>query len=388
MVVVSPLFPPARGGLADHTHRLARSLAQHRPVRVLTTRGASPEPNIEVFDPITNWHRLSELETALDDCPAESPILWQYVPHMYGRGGINIALLRQLRRFQRRGRHQILIAHEIKAPLHWKPSRLIYALWHRFAWQSIRQSIPIIGISTEAWLQSWPSDWDHTKNDFFVLPSPSNVSLVQTRPDHRRVWREKLGLKSNAPVLGYFGTWGASKQPEWIFAAWRHARATGIPAVLVLLGGDPPQNISEDERPFFRSLGYIPEVEVSLALQAFDLLLLPFEDGVSERRTSFTAGLSHGTPILTTVGHGTGTTLRSARFIASIPVNSPSDYPLEAVRLLGDPNRLSKLASDSIQAYHQSFSWEIVTKRLLKRLRSRPPNPGMEEMETSGHQDR
>lgn len=205
---------------------------------------------------------------------------------------------------------------------------------------------------------------------------PINVSLVQTRPDHRRVWREKLGLKSNAPVLGYFGTWGASKQPEWIFAAWRHARATGIPAVLVLLGGDPPQNISEDERPFFRSLGYIPEVEVSLALQAFDLLLLPFEDGVSERRTSFTAGLSHGTPILTTVGHGTGTTLRSARFIASVPVNSPSDYPLEAVRLLGDPNRLSKLASDSIQAYHQSFSWEIVTKRLLKRLGSRPQTPG------------
>jgi glycosyltransferase involved in cell wall biosynthesis len=362
-------MPPATGGLADHTSNLAAALAEHRDVRVLTSTGASPDTRFEVKAEVSDWHDAAEVEAAVHACAPGAALLWQYVPHMYGRGGVNRAVPTLVERFRRQGRRQVLIAHEIMAPLHWKPHWLAYALWHRLAWRRLRRSVDAVGVSTEGWISHWRSHWaDVPGGDVFLLPSPSNFPLVTVPPDHRTLWRTELGLSPQTKVLAYFGTLNAAKQPDWVFAAWRAARSAGIPTALAVIGGKPSPVLTPEEEPFYRPLGFLDAGAVSRALQAVDLLLLPFSDGVAERRTTVTAGLAHGTPILTTVGPSTGETLRAARFLRSVEAADPGAFQREAVRLLASEPELEGISSLAQEAYHEAYSWQVVARRLVARL--------------------
>jgi len=367
-VIVSPLLPPLRGGLADHTAHLARTLSKHRHVHVLTSPGATASPAFDVVDRISDWQDGRALEKALEGFPADSVLLWQYVPHMYGRGGVNLALAPLIGRLHRRGRRQVVIAHEIRAPLHWKPHWLFYALFHRLAWKRIRRSAQAIAISTEAWLERGRKSWSDSPAEFFVLPSPSNFPVVPMPADHRDQWRASLGLSPDTAVLAYFGTLSATKQPGWVFESWRAANRSGRRTALVVIGGKPTPHLAAGEDRLYRPLGYLDESSVSQALQAIDLLLLPFDDGVSERRTTITAGLAHGTPILTTTGISTGNSLRSARFLATVSAGDPLPYQAAAVRLLNDPTTRAAMSSLAVDAYHRDYSWEVVAERLMRRI--------------------
>jgi len=369
LVIVSPLLPPLRGGLADHTRRLAETLAAHLPVHVLTSAGAAKNPAFEVVDQVTDWHDRRALESALGHFPQDSVFLWQYVPHMYGRGGVNFAIAPLISRLHCQGRRQVLIAHEIKAPLHWKPHWMFYALCHRLAWRQIRRAVPAIGISSEGWLESGRVGRNDPTTDFFVLPSPSNFPVVPVPDRHPDQWRAELGLAPDTAVVGYFGTLGAGKQPDWIFDTWRAANRSGIRTALAVIGGKPTVPVTPEEQALYRPLGYLDEPAVSRALQALDLLLLPFEDGVAERRTTITAGLAHGVPILTTLGSSTGSTLRAARFFAAASATDPQAFQAEAVRLLRDPAARARLSAAAVDAYARDFSWDVVARRLLARIR-------------------
>ena len=369
MVILSPLLPPARGGLADHTHHLAATLARHREVHVVTSPGANASDTFRIHSGITDWRDAGAVRKAVESIPGSPTLLWQYVPHMYGRGGVNLAVPSLVEGFRRSGRRQVVIAHEIQAPLHWKPHWMAYAIWHRIAWKRIRRCADAVGVSTEAWIERWRDSWtDIPGRDVFLVPSPSNFPVVPQPDDHRARWRASLGLGPEVRVLAYFGTLSAAKQPDWVFAAWRSARAAGIPTALAVIGGRPEPKLEPGESDFYRPLGFLDADQVSGALQAIDLLLLPFEDGVSERRTTITAGLAHGTPILTTRGHGTGSTLRSADFLRSTPAGDPTAFRDEAARLLAEPDRLRELSTKARQAYAEAYSWDVVASRLLRRL--------------------
>ncbi|KAB2660092.1 MAG: glycosyltransferase [Verrucomicrobia bacterium] len=99
-------------------------------------------------------------------------------------------------------------------------------------------------------------------------------------------------------------------------------------------------------------------------LQAVDLLLLPFEDGASERRGSLMAGLAHGVAVVTTTGHNTGTTLRDADFVAHTPVTSPVAFRENVIRWLGDPAGCRELGRRGCEVYRRDYDWPVVVGRI------------------------
>ena len=364
MLIVSPDFPPARGGVADHTLRLAQMLAARGPVAVLTSAGNASHQPFPVHGRVRDWSDWQALGDSIESLASNRPVLWQYVPHMYGRGGVNSGLGQVMRRLHERGQRQWVIAHEIAAPLAVAPHQLWYALNHRRQWRQILATADAVGISTEAWLDDWRNREPQRAGKLFLLPSPATIPLVSVPGDHGREWRRAQGLPADCRVLAYFGSLSASKQFDWVLAAWGRAQVPGSPVALVLAGGDARAGIPDALRSFFRPLGYQAPEDVSRLLQAADVLALPFVDGVSERRTSFMAGLSHGCAVATTLGLNTGPTLRQADFFAANEANDQEGFVASVSTLLSDAARRQKLAAAARAAYVARYDWPHVIASL------------------------
>ncbi len=350
------------GGLPDHTDRLADALSSHFDVTVLTSVGADTARPFAVRAMVSDWRDAAAVLRAVEGF--RGVILWQYVPHMYGRGGVNLALPRVMRSLARQGRRQVAIVHEIAAPFSLWPHRAAYALAHRVMWSAVWRHADALGISTAGWLQRLRLRPDH-RDRLFLAPSPSNVPVVPCPADHAASWRNAAGIAGAKRVLGFFGSTGAGKGFPLVLGCWRAARRLEPSTALVVIGDRPapPRGVNSG----FLALGHVDAAEASRALQAIDLMVLPFADGVSERRSSFMAGLAHGRAILTTLGPATGAELRDANFFAGAPGRAES---LEALttRLLADEARLLQLGEAARRAYATRYDWPRLAAILAGRI--------------------
>lgn len=352
------------GGLADHTLLLAQRLAASRRVHVLTSVGAEKQVGVDVSATVGRWSDFGDLLRQFDALPREAAIIWQYVPHMYGRGGINSSLPTVMGALRAAGRHQIVVIHEMMAPLSWRP-RFLWCAWnHRLQWRRIRAVADRLALSTERWIEQWSAREPGLAPKFSLLPSPSNISCVTVSDHHREDWRRRLGWTSEMRVMAYFGSVAAGKKIEWVYRAWEAAESELGPTALVIAGRQRDLIRPESSQRHYRVLGHLPDVEIAGLLRAVDVLVLPFMDGVSERRSSFMASLEAGVPVATTVGFNTGRTLRGADYLAAAAEDDLKGYCDVVVRLLGDEARRRDLGARGQTAYRKCYSWEVVTRRL------------------------
>lgn len=365
LLLISPLFPPARGGLADHTKLLAQKLAATFSVKVLTAPGADADCNYQII-PFERWHRRDEMMKAINDagCPA---LLWQYVPHMYGRGGVNFAVPNTIRACAGK-RRQIVLAHEVAAPLSPWPHRAAYAWSHRLQWQVIARHANVIGLSTEAWLGRWLSKHGAVAEKSVLIPSPSNIPVEPVEADHRAEWRRRCRWPEGTRIILYFGSISKPKQFPWIVEAWRAAREKG-PTALIVIGDQIEIETTVEERRFLTIHSFLPGSDVSRAIQAADVLALPFVDGASERRGSLMAGLSHGVAVVTTIGPATGPTLNKSDAFAAVACDRQDLFVAKVVELLNDPLHREGLSQRARATYERCYSWPQVIGRLEPLLR-------------------
>jgi glycosyltransferase involved in cell wall biosynthesis len=317
---------------------------------------------------VDRWHNRAAVLSAIERHAPAGALLWQYVPHMYGRGGVNLGIPRVLRNLRRCGRRQVVLVHEIAAPLSVWPHRCAYALAQRLMWRGVWKHADALGISTGGWLEKLqkihPGD-----PRLFLAPSPSNLDVQPVESGHAERWRARHGLQSARYVLGYFGSIGSGKQFEWVLTAWREARRRETRTGMVVIGAKP--DVAGDEARLFRALGYLQPSAASEALQALDLLVLPFLDGASERRSSFMAGLAHGIPVLTTFGPATGRDLRGGGFCRGVSGGHAS-FVAEAMAWLGDePSRL-ETGRRAREVYQSRYDWPCLAAILAGRLTGGP----------------
>jgi glycosyltransferase involved in cell wall biosynthesis len=360
LLLISPLFPPARGGLADHTKLLAQKLAPTHRVKVLTAPGSDSDFSYNIL-PFDKWHQRGALLDAVN-ATGNCPILWQYIPNVYGGGGVNFTVPNAIRSLSRK-RRQITLAHEVAAPLSAWPHRAVYTWAHHLQWQVIARNADAIGLSTEAWLERWLAKHQNAAGKSVLVPSPSNIPIEPVAENHRAEWRKRSRWPDDTRVIVYFGSISPTKQIPWVLDAWRAARAQR-PTALMAIGDHLEVETSGEERRFLSVHSFLASGDVSRALQAADVLALPFSDGVSERRGSFMAGLSHGLPVVTTIGPATGPTLRKSDAFAAIPNDRPDLFTAKVVELLADNSHRSSLGERGRALYERSYNWPTVISRL------------------------
>jgi glycosyltransferase involved in cell wall biosynthesis len=170
------------------------------------------------------------------------------------------------------------------------------------------------------------------------------------------------------PLVGHFGTFGAVVAGILVPAVMELMRLA--PAAGVLLIGRESDRFRErfvaahpEWAARVHATGELPPVAVSAHLRACELLLQPFPDGISSRRTSAMAGLSNGVPVTTNLGV-LSEPLWAGGAVAAVSSPDPVALANLAVSLLVDPVARGEVGRRGSALYRGTFAPEHTIARL------------------------
>jgi len=111
--------------------------------------------------------------------------------------------------------------------------------------------------------------------------------------------------------------------------------------------------------------GTLTSVDLSLHLQACDILVQPYPDGVTTRRGTVMASLEHGRPVVTTSGPLTEPIWTELCAAKLVPVNDIA-AAVDAVRgLASDEAERHRLGERALAVYRQRFDVRHTVDALL-----------------------
>ncbi|MFL6255100.1 MAG: glycosyltransferase, partial [Pyrinomonadaceae bacterium] len=110
--------------------------------------------------------------------------------------------------------------------------------------------------------------------------------------------------------------------------------------------------------------GTLPPAALSRHLAACDLLLQPYPDGVSTRRTSVMAGLAHGLAVVTTKGRLTESLWQESGAVLLTDPGDVAGMARAVCELLGDAAKREGLGELARATYRLHFDLPHLTAKL------------------------
>lgn len=300
---------------------------------------------------------LRVVSRLLEEFPAPRRVLVQWVPHGYGFRSMNIAFCLWLWQRASRGDEVELMVHEPSLGFgegNWKHN--IVAAIHRLMTIILLRATRRVWVSIPAWERRWrPCTLGRTV-EFRWLPVGSNIPVAEAQIESQQI-RERY-LNDSSQLVGHFGSYDANTTAlllKSVSPLMKHD------ATLLLLGhGSERMRAAVIERnPALanrvHATGSLSADELSQHLVACDLMLQPYIDGVSSRRTSTMTALAHGVPVVTTEGKFTEPLWTASDAVALAPVQDVDELVRSAARLL--PNEMAKqrLAKAAKKLYEEHF---------------------------------
>lgn len=372
---VSPEFPPQVGGVGDYMFLLSKSLAESgHEVHVWCPRGESPAispPGVDVRTELGQFGLagLWRVGRALNRFPRPRRIVLQWVPHGFGWRSMNIALCLWIwTRSRLRGDDLGIMVHEPFLSFRrdrWRQSGA--ALVHRLMTIILMHAAQRVWVSTPRWQRALKPYTFGRRIPFDWLPVPSNVPVVN---DGRAIRALRARYASRGePIVGHFGTFGESvtSMLNPIVARLLEQRPDAV-LLLIGSGSDEFRNRMLCDFPQFQgrlhATGRVSGHELSTHISACDLMIQPFPDGASSRRSSLMAALAHAVPVVTTSGAST-----EPFWLATEGINIVSSAELDGVvsqccRLLSDDEARRRCVSAESSLYENHFAIERIARVL------------------------
>ncbi len=370
--LVTSEFPPDVCGVGDQSYLLAKGLAEAGDeVHVYTRRTADPPPDlagVSVHQVFTDYGRtdLDRLGEELDRHPAPRRLLVQWVPHGYGFRSLNLALAYWLFRRGRTGDDLVeLIVHE--PGLGWSSRdglHFLAALVHRAMLTLALRGARKAWVTIPAW-SARVKPYARRGLAIKWLPATSPVPVVD---DSMRVLEIRQQFGSPAKVIGVFGKKPAiDRQFETIVV---EILSQNPEAALVLMGAGSTEaaDILRVSHPALRarihSMGTLSSREVSLTIQACDVMLQLYPDGVNARRSSLLSSLANGAAIVTNEGDHTELMWRESEAV-SLVKDEDRDTVVRAVNaILADLDGRKHLGRRARALFEKEFRLSNVISRL------------------------
>ncbi len=380
-------YPPNVGGVSDYTRLIARGLAEAGDeVHVFAPRNEPHNLTVTADDAGVQMHWLvdhfgsegrQQLMHELSRLPRGCRVLVQYVPQAFGYRGMNVAFCLMLRNLARAGVQIWVMFHEVMFPIDRRQSvrHNFLGLITRIMAKTVARSASQIFVTIPRWRQiveelapGKPITW---------LPVPSNMG-DERHSNLAQKARESLTRGDpSIQIIGHFGSCDG-----WIGGMLSETLA-------VILGANSNRRallIGRGSREFAAAFsaahqtlldriiatGEIDGEEAAIQIAACDVLVQPYPDGVSCRRSSAIAGLALGTAIVTSSGELTEDIWQKSGAVFLAPDTLAETMIAEAERALGDKDRRAKTIARGKQLYHDRFHWQ----RTVDALRSSKGNAG------------
>ena len=364
-------YPPDVGGISDHTAQLAAGLAAAGDeVHVYCPgprRPASDAVRVHAVLGSFSSADLARTDQELDMSPGPRRLVVQWVPHGFGQRSMNLGFCLWVARRARAGDLVDIVVHEPYLEFGWAPVRhLAMALMHRLMTTVLLRAADRVWISTPAWEPRLRPYALGRAIEMRWLPVPGCETMVRV-PGNTSTIYEAPGRT----LVGHFGTYGEA------VAALLEERLPGVmdgpsgPVLLLLgAGGEAFATRLLARYPQWRgrvhATGYQSPELLDGHLAACDVLMQPYPDGITVRRTSAMAAMARGRAVVTTSGHLTEPLWPDQGAVALVDVGDATRFTAEVNRLLNDLPARRQLETRARAAYDAHFSVD----RLIHTLRA------------------
>ena len=370
-------FPPAMGGVSEHSRVIAET-AKHAgfDVHVWTAAGGNGVSGVDVRSTLAGVSPAACERTgaSLDAWPAPRRVIVQWVPHGYGRRGLNTAFCHWLMRRARAGDSIDVIVHEPFVDFlggSWRQPAA--ALVQRYMTWTVMRAATRVWLTIPGWQRRLRLYGGERLRAARTLPVFGTIPVVRDAASVDAL-RTRL-LKGRSRLVGYFGTGG-----RYAFEALRTAAAelATRDTALVCIGRGS-DILSDELHPAVggsvavSGTGGLDREQLSLHLQACDALVQPYPDGVSGRRTTTVSALEHGVPVATTIGWLSEEFWASTGAIDGVPARAASLLGAAVLRLL-QAERNAAARTSAVELYRARFD----PRRTLPALLNPVPDEAIE----------
>ncbi len=374
--LVTGEFPPDEGGVGDFTLRLAEALAAlGHNVHIITGLPRSPAPcallpatcTVHRVVPSWRWGGWREVLRVAREERLDVLDL-QYQAAAYGMHPAVHFLPRPSVRPP-----VVVTFHDLRVPY-------LFPKAGPLRWQAIRmlarRADGVIVTNREDYLRL---EGEIPPDRLALIPIGSNIPPEPPPGYDRAAERARWGVGPDDLLLGYFGFLNESKGGEELIRALALLVEWGIPAHLLMVGGqvgtsDPTNRayaafidglIAERGlRERVHRTGYTDPQAVSAGLLATDVCVLPYRDGVSFRRGTLHACLAHGRAVVTTHPAVPLPEVRDGENMVLVPPRDPQALAEAVRRLWRNPALRARLEAGA-RALAADFSWDRIARRTV-----------------------
>ena len=353
-------YPPGCGGVGDYTADLAQALARAGDLVHVWTVGRGQA----VTDARISVHQLPDAFGArsrevLDASLRETPgvVLLQYVPNALGSRGANLPFCFWFAGLRRRMPDVRVMFHEpyfyFRRSRPWAASNVL-AIAQRVMARLLLGGAMRVYYSTETWRRYLRPGNGRAAQ---ALPIPSTIPGDASDAAVARARAAATAGDRGALLAGHFGTYGAHVAAE--LRTILPELVARMPAVrIALLGDGGPAFVRDLPSVAGRAWapGRLEPSEVAAALRACDVLLQPYPDGITTRRTSAMAGIGNGVATVSTSGALTEPVWNDTGAVALVPAGDARAFVEAAGRLLRDADARTALGRRAAEVYTARFS--------------------------------
>lgn len=359
--IITGEYPDQFGGVADYSRLIALGLA-------------AAGDRVEIWVPVSRDRHVAEPPIILHELAdqfgpraifqlnkslrsdSESEILVQYVPHAFGMRALNVPFCLWLYSM-RRARISVMF-HEVAYPVtrNQPLKHTLLGVANRMMASLAARAASRIFVSTPAWLDLVRSLAPAgARIQWRPVPTSVPVAAGDASADIR-----KTLVPAGRLLVGHFGTYSrliVDTLSDCVCAltAGRNDRSV----LLMGRGSREFRDCLVAHNPRLHgsvhATGSLDAYVLSRHIAACDVMIQPYPDGVSSRRSSIMVPLSHGVPTVTNLGISSEQCWRDSGAVALTGDGSVHSLVQMAERLLSDERERMRLRNDSRQLYGDLF---------------------------------
>jgi glycosyltransferase involved in cell wall biosynthesis len=295
--------------------------------------------------------------------PVPTHVMLEYNPFRWGRSGFAPKLLRDVQRLRQMSDARVVVmVHEAWIDIRDGKSALIGG-WQRAQLHALLRLTDRVAASSEDYAS-------RLGRGTVCIPPASTIEPVAASPETARA---ELGM-SGRLVVTLFGRSNPSRALGYAEAAIEAlSQSRGASSIVVQNLGAGAPRISVPAGVEQVLAGELTAAELSRRLWASDLVLLPFTDGLTTRRSTLMAALAHARPVLALAGPRTDSVLRRAPdALCLTPVGDREAFGRAAVRLADNPDERAAIGRAGETLYRRQFDWPILADGVLSVLGTSP----------------